>query len=177
MRDVFAGLAERTDRVTVLFSGGDDSRVIAGYARAAGLRVRAITLADSLNREVRHARRAARLMGLDLDVRMRPDGHDGLGLGERLEVVGAGYDIAHTHAYGLLDDVDVEAPLLDGWYAALLKSDDAPQVRPSIRRIPVGLAKVDRRPRHACRDDDAGWIDQELTRRWALKRASLRGSG
>ena len=175
LRGVFARLADRTDRVTVLFSGGDDSRVIAGYARAAGLRIRAVTLADSMNREVRHARWAARLLGLDLDVRMRPEGHDVLGLRERMQVVGAGYDIAHTHAFGLVDDEDAEAPLLDGWYAALLKSDDVPQVRRSVRRIPMGLAKVDRRPRRASHDEGAEGIDQELRRRWALKRDRLAG--
>lgn len=174
LRGIFSRLADRIDRVTVLFSGGDDSRVVAAYAREAALRVAAVTLSDRQNREVRHARWAARLLGFDLDVRLRPADHDGMGLKERMKVVGAGYDVAHTHAYGLLDGLDVEAPLLDGWYAALLKSDDVPQGQPSLRRVPVGLARVDRRRRsHA--SPDAGWADQELSRRWAIKRDGLRG--
>jgi asparagine synthase (glutamine-hydrolysing) len=68
---------DREGRQVVLLSGGRDSRLLAGYAAASGRAVGALCLGLPTDFECVAARKVARRLGLDLDVRPIPLGRYG----------------------------------------------------------------------------------------------------
>jgi hypothetical protein len=141
---------------------------VAAYARQAGIAVRGVTFLDAPNREHRHARLAARATGIRLVARRRTADHDALGLAARVRALGAGVDALHAHAHGLVDPAGDPVPVLDGWFATVLKAEDAPFERPHVRTIPVGLSRLERTP-PAVRDPDVvGAIEERRQQKLAL---------
>lgn len=139
--DVLTTLAKRTSACTLMYSGGEDARILGALAHRAGLDVHGVIFLDRPNREHRHASLAARLCGVDLETRTRGATHDADGLSVRVARNDPGFDLLHAHADRLIRDDDPR-PVLDGWFAALYKGDDVSQRRRSWRGIPLGPARV-----------------------------------
>lgn len=141
LMDVLSTIAASTNECSLLYSGGEDARIVGALARRNGIDVHGLIFLDRANRELRKARLAASLSGIELGVRRRGANHDALGLQERVASGDPGFDLLHGHAHGLIHQDDVR-PVLDGWFAALYKADDVPQHRRSWRGIPLGSARA-----------------------------------
>jgi hypothetical protein len=104
-------------RVRVLFSGGEDSRAIAGVLPA-DLEVRLTTVLDGRNREYRLAAAAARALGRDLELVQRPPGFLQATLAERVAIAGQGMDPADVHIAGDVARRFADAGVLLGGHMA-----------------------------------------------------------
>lgn len=139
--ETMATLSQNHSAVTVLFSGGEDSRIVAWAAREAGLDARAAIFLDEKNREYRHAKLAAALLGTPLSIRYRgADHHDG-GLARDVVRVGPGIDVVSRHSRGLVDLARDPLPVLDGWFAELSKAGGLATRQRKWRGLPTGTAQ------------------------------------
>lgn len=127
---------EAARRVGVMFSGGEDSRVVTALLPP-WVDACALTLADGDNREVRLARRAARAMDVPFDFVPRPEGFYREALHERVKAVGAGRDARHTHVWGGTAESFRGFDAVVGGYAAdtMFKSLWMGNVRPGRRSL------------------------------------------
>ncbi|MDZ7677387.1 MAG: hypothetical protein U5K29_02415 [Acidimicrobiales bacterium] len=143
-------------RTTIMFSGGEDSRVIGALASERvpeDGELKAVIFLDALNREYRLADLAARRLSLPLAIRYRAPDHYTRALTELVEDVGPGVDLAHAHSSGLCENLEVDL-FLDGFGAdILLKAAYLRQRQRSYRGVALGLARA---------RTDAGFADPEL---------------
>lgn len=102
-------------RVKVLFSGGEDSRAVASLIPASH-ECTLVTFADADNREVRLARRAARVLGRPFLFVQRPEGFYRRNLCERAALVSGLFDVRHTHAWGEMGRPLSDADAIVGAY-------------------------------------------------------------
>ena len=126
-----------SSRVSLLLSGGEDSRILAAMARRAGLEVEGLIFLDAINREYRKAARAAKLIGVDVTPRFREPGHYNSSLSSVLSEMGLDMDPRQVHSLGLIDAARDPLPALDGWYAALPKATFSPHRTPKWRGITI----------------------------------------
>jgi hypothetical protein len=142
LRSTLADLARQSPSVTVMYSGGEDSRIVAAMARQAGLDVHGAIFFDDRNREFAHARDSARLLRVPLSSRRRSPDHDAADLARQVLLNGPGLDLVHAHSRGLIHPDEDPMPVLDGWYAALLKADYVLSTRRYWRGFPVGRQRL-----------------------------------
>jgi hypothetical protein len=175
LEQTMAELGRRSPTVSIMFSGGEDSRAVGAVARQAGLDVRGAIFLDQHNREFRHARMSARMLGIPLSVRHRSPDHDAAELDHQVDINGPGIDLLHAHARGLIDADSDPMPVLDGWFAALLKADYAPTTGPQWRGFAVGLTHLrsDDLERGRHRLDPDSPAEAEVASRWAAKARRL----
>ncbi len=122
MERLVEGLIGRYGSPTILFSGGEDSRVLGRMFVSAGKRLGqsqspdGVILTDAENREFQLARAAARRIGLTLHARTRPSDHYIRHIERLQRVVGPGIDLASAHVVGLLEE-GTDRLHVDGWTA------------------------------------------------------------
>jgi hypothetical protein len=127
MHDNVTRIVEQYEQVTLLFSGGSDSRVLAAMLRRAAVRadranVDAVIFLDRANLEYRRASRAARALRLPLSLLLRGADHSTSRVHELVSQCGVGFDVRHAHAAGLVSPVS-GGVFIDGWLAdTLLKN-------------------------------------------------------
>ncbi|HSJ15191.1 MAG TPA: asparagine synthase-related protein [Longimicrobiales bacterium] len=95
-------------RAALLLSGGEDSRAVLG-AVPAGVTVRAVSYAESQNRELRGARRVARAYGADFDVGVRPPDHYARHFAEVAGMVGSHHGFFDVHGYAIAGRIGLDA--------------------------------------------------------------------
>ena len=155
LREALVFGIEGCERITLLFSGGLDSRIIASLLpneRVAQL----VTVSGSENREVRLAAGAAEALGRRMTFIERRNGHYFELLSERVDLVGGLFDVAHTHIHGELasqlvgSDAIVGAYMADTLFKTLWMENVTssrsllPQrLKPFYPVKPVGIANVD----------------------------------
>jgi len=128
MRTNIARLVDHYERVTLLFSGGSDSRVLAAMLqRSAAVAsdpadIEAVMFLEQANLEHRRASRAARVLRIPLELRIRSADHYTRDVSELVSMCGVGFDVRHAHAHGLVSPAR-GGVFVDGWLAdSLLKS-------------------------------------------------------
>lgn len=115
-RVLFDGLKDASS-VKVLYSGGEDARSVVSLLPV-DLKCELLTFADHDNREVSLARRAARVQRPPFTFLQRPPGFYYQDIEQRVSLIGAGWDVRHTHAYGSLAEPLKEADAIIGGYGA-----------------------------------------------------------
>ena len=103
--------------VKILYSGGEDARSVASLLPN-NVKAEAVTVADSYNREVKLAKRAAKAQSLDFKFVKRPKDFYKSDLENRAKKVGAGKDIRHTHFTGKIAKSIENADVLVGGYTS-----------------------------------------------------------
>ena len=153
--------------VCVLFSGGEDARAVASMLPA-HLSPQLVTLADTDNREVRLARRAARRLGYPHCHVRRPPGFYRAAIRERVETVGAGWDIRQVHVYGATADALRECDAIVGGYGAdtLFKTACMGNVRRRAGRLlPERIStEYPDHPVSVVRASGLPWLRREIAR-------------
>ncbi|TVP60368.1 MAG: hypothetical protein EA349_01420 [Halomonadaceae bacterium] len=107
-----ASLAE-TAKVTVMFSGGEDSRALINLLPA-GPEYQLKTIVDGVNREYRLAQRSARKLGYPVKLIERPMGHYSQDIVEKVLWAGAGLDVRHYHIFNKTADIVGDSAALVG---------------------------------------------------------------
>ena len=167
---------EGKKNIKVLFSGGEDSRAIVSLLPAE-LDCELVTFADSYNREVKLAERAARALGRPLRFVRRPEGFYQQRLSERVKLVGGASDARHTHVFGALAEALSEADAIVGGFTAdtLFKSLWKSNVETGLLRFgPEQLREADaREPAGVEWLSPISWMRLDVAeaadaRRWAL---------
>jgi hypothetical protein len=115
-RSLELGLEGRR-RIKVLFSGGEDSRAVVALIPRS-LECTLVTFADSENREVRLARRAAMVLGRPFEWVQRAEGFYRQDLCARAALLSGAFDARHTHAWGVLGQRLRDADAIVGGYNA-----------------------------------------------------------
>ena len=124
--------------VGVLLSGGEDSRAVLG-AVPDGVARRAFVYAESDNREVRVARRAALAYDARLELGLRRADHYLANLEPMSALVGSQHRFLDVHGYGLAAGLGLDRlPVVLGGYAAnsMLTAHHAPVSDDAAVRIP-----------------------------------------
>jgi len=103
--------------VKVLFSGGEDARAVASHMPDS-LQLQLVTTADFKNQEVELAEQAASALGKEFFFLQRSPGFYRDYIKERVNCVGSGRDIRHTHFFGETAQPLQNADIIAGGYAA-----------------------------------------------------------
>ncbi|MBP3193857.1 asparagine synthase-related protein [Natronogracilivirga saccharolytica] len=103
--------------IRVLFSGGEDARVVTSFIPKA-YSCKLTTILDFKNREYALANMVARTLNRPLEWVQRPAGFYRNNFKERIELIGSGRDIRHTHLFGDTAKPYENSDLLLGGYAA-----------------------------------------------------------
>lgn len=99
--------------VSMMFSGGEDSRVLAALIRS--IERHPFIFLRAKNREYDLARSAAALLGMRLSLLPMPADHYVRDLTEKQSRVGLGIDLAHAHCYGFHELMGGERTTVGGW--------------------------------------------------------------
>jgi len=113
---IYESIANKKN-IRVLFSGGEDARVVTSlipYDYSCKL----TTILDFKNREYTLAQKAARSLSRPLEWVKRPAGFYRSHFEERINLIGSGRDIRHTHLFGDTAKPYQDSDLLLGGYAA-----------------------------------------------------------
>ena len=130
-----AAVTADVDQGGLLLSGGEDSRAVLG-AVPREVRIRAVTYAERVNREVRTARRVARAYGADFDVGYRSADHYVRHFPQVAALVGSHHGFFDVHGYNLATQLRLAAePFVLGGLSAdsLLKATYARPARGPYR--------------------------------------------
>jgi len=154
-------------KVKVLYSGGEDARSVVSLLPRE-LDCELVTLADTENREVRLAHRAARVQGRRFTCRKRPVGFYRQSLKARTALIGAAFDIRHTHVFGATAEGLQNADAILGGYTAdtLFKSAWMGNIKKSRRRLGPERVLSDRvsEPVGVTRAASLSWIAPGIAR-------------
>jgi asparagine synthetase B (glutamine-hydrolysing) len=101
----------------VLFSAGTDSRAVLSLVPNA-FECTPTTVLGHKNREYRLAKRAAALLGRELEYVQRPENYYRSCIEHRIDRIGPGLDFRHTHIYGPVAECFEDVGVLLGGYAA-----------------------------------------------------------
>lgn len=117
MRKSIEASTRGADHCRVLFSGGQDSRAVASLLPD-DVPTTLTTVLDGKNSEYRQARRAAWGLGYPLEWIERPDRYYRENVAARIDRVGPGVDIRHTHIYGPVEDRFQDSDVILGGFLA-----------------------------------------------------------
>jgi len=178
LRDVLTDSLQGVQRPLVLFSGGEDSRVIAAMLLEIGIKPALVTFSGSMNREVALARRAARSLGLDLTILIRSDREYEQDICRRAHAIGPGFDLRHGH---LLPSLESELPehdcLIGGFKAdAMLKAKPClSNIAPARNPFKAGdrlLLPYPDRPIFVSDPFARGWISEDMAHSVNVRRSA-----
>lgn len=155
---------EGCDKVNVLYSGGEDARAVAAQLPE-NMDCELIVLADAHNREVRLAKRSARLLGWPVKFVCRPSGFYRDKLEERVRAVGGNWDVRHAHVFGATaEPIKTAGALVGGYMAdALFKTAWMGNVTSRLRPWPESLRRgYPSFPMGIRRASDLDWMRPEM---------------
>ncbi len=98
--------------VSILYSGGEDSRVIGALAKTER---KGFLFLPRANRELVLARTSASLLGFSVDHVVAPPKRYVEQQAAAFSLIGPGFDVAHAHALGCVETIPRDRPCLGGW--------------------------------------------------------------
>jgi len=98
--------------ISILYSGGEDSRVIGALAKTDR---RGFLFLPRPNRELVLARTSANLLRFPVDHIVAPPQRYATQQAEAFSIIGPGFDVAHAHALGCVETIPRDRPCLGGW--------------------------------------------------------------
>lgn len=108
-----------SERARVMYSGGSDSRAVLSLVPDSFTCVPTTVLDGGPgHREYELARRSARALGRELEWIPRPEGYYRSDFRERIDTIGPGWDVRHTHIYGPVAEQFDDGDVMLGGYLA-----------------------------------------------------------
>ena len=160
--------------IKVLFSGGEDARVVTSLIPHDYF-CKLATILDFKNREYKLAKKAAKSLNRPLEWVQRPVGFYRNNIQQRIEHVGSGRDIRHMHLFGETAKPYEDSDLLLGGYAADTLFKTAWMKNTGYRLKGIGPERIyPYEPDNISgihKPDDLTWLDKDLAhavweRRW-----------
>lgn len=150
LRANIAALLAHHPRPMLQMSGGEDSRTLARVVRELlppGEPLPAVVFLDQHNREWRLAKAAARLIGVEIEARLREPDHYTADMSALARVTLPGLDLSHAHSIGLLgaDEADIflDGYTADMYYKATFQSVRWRQIGEEPEEVKVSLDRLD----------------------------------